>query len=75
MQDGSNISDLREKEVDTILEIVEALDSEHNGKLPALRDIPKRKLMEEVKKDDKVLGKIKTHGIAKTNKCCFMLEQ
>ena len=36
-------------------------------KLPALRNVPKKKLLEETAKTDKVLSKFKTHSITKTN--------
>ena len=36
-------------------------------KLPALRNVPKKKLLEETAKVDKVLSKFKTHSITKTN--------
>ena len=35
--------------------------------LPALRNVPKKKLLEESAKVDKVLSKFKTHSIPKTN--------
>ena len=40
-------------------------------KLPALRNVPKKKLLEETAKVDKVLSKFKTHSIAKTNKLFY----
>ena len=36
-----------------------------------IRDIPKKKLQEETAKLDKVLGKIKTHSITKTNELFY----
>ena len=36
-------------------------------KLPALRNVPKKKLLEETAKVDKVLSKFKIHSITKTN--------
>ena len=46
-------------------------------KLPALRNVPKKKLLEETAKVDKVLSKFKTHSITKTNEffhaiACFV---
>ena len=35
-------------------------------KLPALRNVPKKKLLDETAKVDKVLSKLKTHSITKT---------
>ena len=40
-------------------------------KLPALRDIPKKKLLDETSKVDKVLCKFKTHSITKTNELFY----
>ena len=40
-------------------------------KLPALRNVPKKKLLGETAKDDKVLSKFKTHSIAKTNELFY----
>ena len=39
---------------------------------PALRNVPKKKLLEETAKVDKVLSNFKTHSITKTN--CYMQE-
>ena len=58
----------REKgEVAIIEEIAEVLLRRQKDKLPVLRDIPKKKLLEETAKVDKVLCKFKTHSITKTN--------
>ena len=38
------------------------------GKLPGLRNVPKKKLLEETAKFHKVLSKFKAHIITKTNK-------
>ena len=40
-------------------------------KLPALRNVPKKKLLEETAKVDKVLSKFKTHSITKTNELFY----
>ena len=40
-------------------------------KLPALRNVPKKKLLEETAKVDKVLSKFKTHSIIKTNELFY----
>ena len=45
----------------------EMLERRQKDKLPALRDIPKKKLLEEIAKVDKVLCRFKTHSITKTN--------
>ena len=41
------------------------------NKLPALRTVPKKKLLEEAAKVDKVLSKFKTHSITKTNELFY----
>ena len=38
-------------------------------KLPAFGNLPKKKLLEENAKVDKVLSKFKTHSITKINDC------
>ena len=60
------IGNLEEEEVDIIEETADMLERRQKDKLPALRDIPKKKLLEETAKVDKVLCKFKTHSI--TNK-------
>ena len=40
-------------------------------KLTALRNVPKKKLLEESTKVDKVLSKFKTHSITKTNELFY----
>ena len=41
------------------------------NKLPALRNVPKKKLLEMTAKVDKVLSKFKTHSITKTNELFY----
>ena len=55
-----------EEEVAIIEEIAEVLERRQKDKLPALRYIPKKKLLEETAKVDKFLCKFKTHSITKT---------
>ena len=40
-------------------------------KLPALRNVPKEKLLEETAKIDKVLTKFKTHSLTRTNELFY----
>ena len=40
-------------------------------KLPALRNVPKKNILEETAKIDKVLSKFKTHSITKTNELFY----
>ena len=60
---------LDEEEVAIVIEIAEAIEMGRKDQLPALRTVPKKKLLEEVAKVDKVLSKFKTHSITKTNNC------
>ena len=47
------------------------LERRQTDKLPALRDKPKKKLLEETAIVDKVLCKFKTHSITKTNELFY----
>ena len=58
---------LDEEEVAIAIEIAEVIERGRKDKLPALRNVPKKKLLEETTKVDKVLSKFKTHSITKTN--------
>ena len=51
---------LDEEEVDIVMEIVEVKERGSKDKLPALRNVPKKKLLEETAKVDKALSKFKT---------------
>ena len=63
---------LDEEEVAIAMEIAEVIERGKN-KLPALRNVPKKKLLEETTKFDKVLSKFKTHSITRLM-ICSMLE-
>ena len=41
-------------------------------KLPAIRNVPKKKLLEEAAKVHKVLSKFKTHSITKNNELFYV---
>ena len=71
LEADEEIGNLVEKEVATIKEIAEALEQRQKDKLLALRDVPKKKLLEETAKVDKVLRKFKTHSITKTNELFY----
>ena len=47
------------------------IERDRKDKLPALRNVPKKKLLEETAKVDKVLSKFKTHSITKTNELFY----
>ena len=53
------------------MEIAELIERGSKDKLLALRNVPKKKLLEETAKVDKVLSKFKTHSITKTNELFY----
>ena len=59
------------KEVAIVMEIAEVIERGRKDKLPALRNVPKKKLLEETAKVDKVLSKFKTHSITKANELFY----
>ena len=63
---------LDEEEVAIVPEIAEVIDRGRKDKLPALRNVQKEKLLEEIVKVDKVLSKFKTHSITKTNELFYV---
>ena len=66
------IGNLEEEEDVIIEEIAEVLERRQKDKLPALRDIPKKKkLLEETAKVDELLCKFKTCSITKTNELFY----
>ena len=67
LEADEEIGNLEEEEVAIIEEKVAVLERRQRDKLPALRDTPKKKLLVETTKVDKVLCKFKTHRITKTN--------
>ena len=58
---------LDEEEVAIVMEIAGVIKKGRKDRLPALRHVPKKKLLDETAKNDKVLSKFKTHSITKTN--------
>ena len=62
---------LDEEEVAIVMEIADVIEWVRKEKLPALRNVPKKKLLEETAKVNKVFSKFKTHSIAKTNKLFY----
>ena len=71
LEADEEIGSLEGEEVAIIEEIAKVLERRQKDKLPALRDIPKKKLLEESAKVDKVLCKFKTHSITKTNELFY----
>ena len=66
------VDSLDETEVAIVMEIAEVIERGRTVKLPALRNVPKRKLLEETAKVDKVLSKFKTNSITKTNELFYV---
>ena len=53
------------------MDIAEVIERGRKDKLPALRNVPKKKFLEETAKVDKVLSKFKIHSITKTNELFY----
>ena len=62
---------LDEEKVTIVMEIAEVIKRGRKDRLPALRNVPKKKLLEETAKVDRVLSKFKTHSITKTNELFY----
>ena len=62
---------LEEEEVAIVMEVAEVIERGRKDKLPVLRNVPKKKSLEETAKVDKVLSKFKTHSITKTNELFY----
>ena len=71
LEADEEIGNLEEEEVAIFEEIAGVLERRQKDKLPALRDIPTKELLEETAKVDKVLCKFKTHRITKTNELFY----
>ena len=62
---------LDEQELAIVTKIAEVIERGRKDKLLALRNVLKKKLLEETAKADKVLSKFKTHSITKTNELFY----
>ena len=62
---------LYEEEVAIVMEIAEVIERCRKDRLPALRNVPKKKLLEETARVDKFFSKFKTHSITKTNELFY----
>ena len=71
LEADEEIGNLEEEEVAIIEETAEVLERRQKDKLPALKDVPKKKLLEEAAKVDKVLHKFKTNSLRKTNELFY----
>ena len=67
MGEEQKADSLDEEELAIVMEIQEVIERDRKDKLPALTNVPKKKLLEASAKDDKVLSKFETHSITKTN--------
>ena len=63
---------LDEDKIAIIMEIAEVIERGGKDKLPALKNVPKKILLEEIAQVDKVLSKFKTHSITKTNELFYV---
>ena len=71
MGEEEQADSLDEEEVAIVMEIAEVIERGRKDKLPALRNVPKKKLLEETAKVDKVLSKFKIRSITKTNELFY----
>ena len=71
MRAEEHVESLDEEEVDIIMETAKLIDRGRKERLPALRNMPKKKLLEETAKVDKVLSKLKKNSVKKTNKLLY----
>ena len=62
---------LDEEEVAIVMEITEVIERGRKDRLPALRNVLKKKLLEQIIIVDKVLSKFNTHSIHKTNELFY----
>ena len=67
MEAEGQADSLDEEEVAIVMEIAKVIERGRKDTLTALRNMSKKKLLEETAKVDKVLNKFKTHSITKTN--------
>ena len=58
-------------EEEVVMEIAEVIERDRKDKLPALRNGPKNKFLEETAKVHKILREFKTHGITETNELFY----
>ena len=62
---------LDKEEVAIVIETAEVIERCRKEKLPALRNVPEKKLLEKIAKVDKVLSNVKTHSITKPNELFY----
>ena len=64
-------ADSLDEEVAIVMEIADVIERGRKDKLSALRNVPKKQLLDETAKVDKVLSKFKTHSITNTNELFY----
>ena len=62
---------LDEEAVVIVMEIAEVIETSRKYKFPALRNVAKKKLLDDTAKVNKVLSNFKTHSITKTNELFY----
>ena len=62
---------LDEEAVAIVMEIAEVIETSRKYKFPALRNVAKKKLLDDTAKVNKVLSNFKTHSITKTNELFY----
>ena len=62
---------LDEETVAIVMEIAEVIETSRKYKFPALRNVAKKKLLDDTAKVNKVLSNFKTHSITKTNELFY----
>ena len=62
---------LDEEEVAIVTEIAEVIERGRKDKIPALKNVPKKKLLEKTAKVDKLLSNFKKNSITKTNELFY----
>ena len=71
MEAEEQAGSLDEEEFAIVIEIAEVIERGRKDKLPALRTVSNKKLLEETAKVDKVLSKFKTHSITNANELLY----
>ena len=71
MEAEEQADSLDNEKVAIVMEVAEVIEKGRKDKVPAFRNVPKKKLLEETANVDKVLSKFKTHSITKTNELFY----
>ena len=71
MEAEERVDSLDEEAVAIVMEIAEVIETSRKYKFPALRNVAKKKLLDDTAKVNKVLSNFKTHSITKTNELFY----